>query len=100
RRKLKFSREAEGEERSMVNIYLFIELVRAASAPDVAAQIKGLSLANWKFANVVVLSAEKLVAQLDCSSPEDGTKVVLEELPKIEGVVQTNIIAVVKPVKH
>ena len=60
--------------------------------------IKSLSLANRKFANVVVLSFDKLVAQLDCSTPEDGTKVVLEELPKVEGVVQTNVIAVVKPV--
>jgi hypothetical protein len=54
----------------MVNIYLFIELIRAASAPDVAEHIKGLSLANCKFANVVVLSYDKLVAQLDCSTPE------------------------------
>jgi hypothetical protein len=84
----------------MVNIYLFIELIRAASAPDVADHIKGLSLANCKFANVVVLSSEKLVAQLDCATAEDGTKVVLETLTKVEGVVQTNIIAVVKPVKH
>ena len=84
----------------MVNIYLFIELTRAASAPEVAEHIKGLSLANCKFANVVVLSDEKLVAQLDCSSPADGTKMVIEELPKVDGVVQTNIIAVVKPMKH
>jgi hypothetical protein len=84
----------------MINIYLFIELIRAASAPDVADHIKGLSLANCKFANVVVLSDEKIVAQLDCSTAEDGTKVVLEDLTKVEGVVQTNIIAVVKPVKH
>ena len=61
---------------------------------------QGLSLANCKFANVVVLSYDKLVAQLDCSTPEDGTRVVLEELPKVEGVVQTNVIAVVKPVQH
>ena len=40
------------------------------------------------------------MAQLDCSAPEDGTKVVLEDLPKVEGVVQTNVIAVVKPVHH
>ena len=53
----------------MVNIYLFIELIGAASAPDVAERIKGLSLANCKFANVVVLSNNKLVAQLDCSTP-------------------------------
>jgi hypothetical protein len=84
----------------MVNIYLFIELVRAASAPEVAEHIKAMSLANCKFANVVVLNQEKLVAQLDCSAPEDGTKVVLEELPKVDGVVQTNVIAVVKPVHH
>jgi hypothetical protein len=79
---------------------LFIELIRAASAPDVADRIKGMSLANCKFANVVVLSYDKLVAQLDCSTPEDGTRVVLEELPKVDGVVQTNVIAVVKPVQH
>jgi hypothetical protein len=90
----------QSEETIMVNIYLFIELVRAASAPDVAEHIKSMSLANCKFANVVVLSSEKLVAQLDCSAPEDGTKVVLEELPKVDGVVQTNVIAVVKPVHH
>ena len=47
---------------------------------------------------MVVLSFDKLVAQLDCSSPEDGTKAVLEELSKVEGVVQTNVIAVVRPV--
>jgi hypothetical protein len=40
------------------------------------------------------------VAQLDCPMPEDGTKVVLEDLSKVEGVVQTNVIAVVKPVQH
>ena len=77
-----------------------MELIRSASAADVAEHIKGHSLANCKFANVVVLPYDKLVAQLDCSTPEDGTKVVLEELPKVEGVVQTNVIAVVKPVQH
>ena len=61
---------------------IFIELIRAASAPDVADRIKGMSLANCKFANVVVLFYDKLVAQLDCSTPEDGTRVVLEELPR------------------
>jgi hypothetical protein len=84
----------------LVNVYLFIELLRAASAPDVAERIKGMSLANCKFANVVVLSYDEIVAQLDCSTPEDGTKVVLEELPKVDGVAQTNVIAVVKPVQR
>ena len=83
----------------MVNIYLFIELIRAASAPDVADRIKGLSLANCKFANVVVLSEEKLVAQLDCQDSTDGDKAILNKIAKVDGVVQTNIIAVVHPVK-
>ena len=71
----------------VVNIYLFIELLRAASAGDVADHIKSLSLANCKFANVVVLSSEKLVAQLDCSTPEDGTKTIVEDIAQVEGVV-------------
>ena len=81
----------------VVNIYLVIELLRAASAGDVADHIKSLSLANCKFANVVVLSSEKLVAQLDCSTPEDGTKTIVEDIAKVKSVVQTNVIAVVKP---
>jgi DNA-binding Lrp family transcriptional regulator len=88
------------EERPMVNIYLFIELIRAASAPDVADRIKGMSLANCKFANVVVLSEEKLVAQLDCKDSTDGDHAILNKIAKVEGVVQTNIIAVVRPVKR
>ena len=80
----------------VVNIYLFIELLRAASAGDVADHIKSLSLANCKFANVVVLSSEKLVgARL--LEPEDGTKTIVEDIAQVEGVVQTNVIAVVKP---
>lgn len=82
----------------MVNIYLFIELLHTASAVTTVDTLKALQMDNCKFANVVVLSYDKLVAQLDCSTPEDGTRVVLEELPKVEGVVQTNAIAAVKPV--
>ena len=67
----------------MVNIYLFIELLRAASASDVADHIKSLSLANCKFANVVVLSDEKLVAQLDCKDSTDGDKVILSGGPPV-----------------
>ena len=50
----------------MVNIYLFIELLHTASAVTTVDTLKALSLDNCKFANVVVLSDEKLVAQLDC----------------------------------
>ncbi len=81
----------------MVNIYLFIELLRAANAADTAEAMKGLGLQNCKFANVVVLSAEKLVAQLDCNDSTDGDRAILNQIAKVEGVVQTNIIAVVRP---
>jgi len=49
---------------------------------------------------VVVLSDEKLVAQLDCNDSTDGDRVLLNQIAKVDGVVQTNIIAVVRPVKH
>jgi hypothetical protein len=43
-----------------VNIYLFIELL--GSAVDA---LKALQMENCKFANVIMLSDEKLMAQLD-----------------------------------
>ena len=58
----------------MVNIYLFIELLHTASAVTTVDTLKALSLDNCKFANVVVLSEEKLVAQLDCKDSTDGDK--------------------------
>jgi hypothetical protein len=88
------------EEIVMVNIYLFIELIRAANAADTADHLKSLAMDNCKFANVVVLSDEKLVAQLDCNDAASGNKALLENIASVNGVVQTNIIAVVKPVKH
>ena len=55
---------------------------------------------NCKFANVVVLSEEKIVAQLDCKDSTDGDHAILTKIAKVDGVVQTNIIAVVRPVKR
>jgi hypothetical protein len=83
----------------MVNIYLFIELLGSANATEAVDTLKALSLDNCKFANVVVLSDEKLVAQLDCKDSTDGDKAILNKIAKVEGVVQTNIIAVVRPRK-
>ena len=56
----------------MVNIYLFIELLHTASAVTTVDTLKALGLDNCKFANVVVLSEEKIVAQLDCKDSTDG----------------------------
>ena len=84
----------------MVNIYLFIELLHTANAITTVDTLKAMQMQNCKFANVVVLSDEKLVAQLDCNNSTDGDKVLLNQIAKVDGVVQTNIIAVVRPVKH
>ena len=46
-----------------------------------------------------MLSDEKLVAQLDCKDSTDGDKAILNKIAKVEGVVQTNIFAVVRPKK-
>lgn len=82
----------------MVNVYLFIELLRAANAADVADKLKSLELGDCKFANVVVLADDKLVAQLDCKSSRQANTAILEQISPVEGVVQTNIIAAVRPV--
>jgi DNA-binding Lrp family transcriptional regulator len=84
----------------MVNIYLFIELLHTANAVTTVDTLKAMQMENCKFANVVVLSDEKLVAQLDCKDSTDGDRVILNKIAKVEGVVQTNIIAVVRPVKR
>lgn len=82
----------------MINVYLFIELLGAANASATAERLKALDLANCKFANVVQLSDEKIVAQLDCNSYPDASKAVLEKIGPVDGIVQTNIIAAVRPV--
>ena len=84
----------------MVNIYLFIELLHTANAVTTVDSLKTLARDNCKFANVVVLSDEKLLAQLDCNDSTDGDKAILNKIAKVDGVVQTNIIAVVRPKKH
>ena len=84
----------------MINIYLFIELLHTANAATTVDALKALTMDNCKFANVVVLSAEKIVAQLDCKDSTDGDKAILNKIAKVDGVVQTNIIAVVRPVKR
>ena len=56
----------------MVNVYLFIELLRAANAADTVDKLKALDLSGCKFANVVVLAEDKLVAQLDCKTSAEA----------------------------
>ncbi len=82
----------------MVNVYLLIELLRAASAGDTVDTLKALDIANCKLVNVVALSDDKLVAQLDCTSYTDANSAVLQRIAPVEGIVQTNIMAAVRPV--
>lgn len=65
----------------MVNIFLFIELLKATDPTATVAHLKMLELMNCKFANVVELNKEKIVAQLDCDSYADATKTILEMVP-------------------
>jgi DNA-binding Lrp family transcriptional regulator len=81
----------------MLNVYLFIELLKAANPTAVVAEIKKLDVPNCTIRNAVQLADDKLVAHVDCASGADATRLVLEKLTAVQGVVQTNIIAVVKP---
>ena len=45
------------------------------------------------------VSKEKLVAQLDCDSYPDAVKAVLDKIAPVEGAVQTNLRAAVRPEK-
>jgi len=83
----------------MVNVYLFIELLRAANAGDVAGNLKALELGECRFANVAVLADDKLVAQLDCPTAQNAYSVILQDISPVEGIVQTNVIAAVRPVR-
>jgi phosphopantothenoylcysteine synthetase/decarboxylase len=82
---------------SMLNVYLFIELLGAADPSAVIADVKKLEIPNCTVKNAVQLADDKLVAHVDCKSGDDATRAVLEKFTSVDGIVQTNIIAVVKP---
>jgi hypothetical protein len=84
----------------MVKVYLFIELLRAANAAATVDHLKALEIAGCKLANVLALSEDKLVGQLDCDTFAAADKAILEKIAPVEGIVQTNVIATVRPVHH
>jgi hypothetical protein len=84
----------------MIKVFLMIELRRSADPEPVLANLKNLDLSPCKFSNVVRLTDDKLVAQLDCESNADATRTILERISPTEGIVQTNVFAVVRPVQH
>ncbi len=67
----------------MVNVYLLIELLRAANAGEAVDALKELHIASCKLANVVALSDDKLVAQLDCASYADATTAILAKIAPV-----------------
>lgn len=81
----------------MLKLYLFIEMLKAADPSAVIAEVKKLEMPNCVIKNAVQLADDKLVAHVDCKTGADATRVVLEKLMSVDGVVQTNIIAVVRP---
>jgi hypothetical protein len=82
----------------MVNIFLFIELLKMTDASATVERLKALEMSNCRFANVLELNKEKIVAQLDCAKYGDATAAILQKISPVEGIVQTNIIAAVQPV--
>ena len=84
----------------MVNIYLFIELFRAANPTEVVDTLKRVEFANCAFANVVMLSEQKLVGQLDCDNYDNAVKAIFQKISPVDGIVQTNIFAAVRPVRR
>ncbi|XSG83051.1 MAG: hypothetical protein ACPW61_04530 [Methyloligella sp. ZOD6] len=54
----------------MINVYLFIELLGAANPATAMDELNALKMEECRFANVVKLSDEKLVAQLDCETSD------------------------------
>lgn len=82
----------------MVNVYLFIELLRTAKAAATVDALKALELGECKLINVIALADDKLVAQLDCKTSALANAAILEKISPVEGIVQTNVIAAVRPV--
>jgi len=82
----------------MVNIYLLIELLGSADAGVTAEALRKLDLGPCKLANVAVLSDDKLAAKLDCDSYAHANTAILEKIAPVEGIVQTNVMAAVRPV--
>ena len=81
----------------MVNIFLFIELLKMTDVSATVERLKALEMSNCRFANVLELNKEKIVAQLDCANYSDATAAILQKISPVEGIVQ-NIIAAVQPV--
>jgi len=82
----------------MVNVYLFIELLRTANAAATVDALKALKLGECKLTNVIALADDKLVAQLDSKTSALANAAILEKISPVEGIVQTNVIAAVRPV--
>jgi hypothetical protein len=62
----------------MVNIFLFIELLKMTDASATVERLKALEMSNCRFANVLELNKEKLVAQLDCATYSGATAAILQ----------------------
>ena len=83
----------------MVNIFLLIELLKMTDATATVDRLKVLELDNCKFANVLQLNKEKIIAQLDCDNYDDASKAILRRgLARWRGSCKRNIIAAVRPV--
>lgn len=83
----------------ILNVYLFIELLKAADPNSIISKIKQLEMVHCTTRSAVQLAEDKVVAHIDCDTGPDATRALLEQFTKIEGIVQTNIISVVRPTR-
>jgi hypothetical protein len=83
----------------LFNVYLFIELLGKAKAEEVIGALGKLQMRSSRFSSVVKLNEQKIVAQLDCESMEAAQEAVMTKIAGVDGIVQTNIISVVRPTK-
>lgn len=81
----------------MLNIYLLIELLTGTDAAAAAQRIRTLGLGPCQVVNAVELNPRKLAAQIDCPDIQDVNAAILQKITRVEGVVQTNIVATVHP---
>jgi hypothetical protein len=82
----------------VVNIFLLIELLGAANPGATMEALKKLDIPNCTLASVAQLADDKLAAKLDCKTYKDASTAILESIAPIEGIVQTNVVAAVRPV--
>ena len=82
----------------MVNVYLFIELLRAANAADTVAKLESAGPGRLQVRQRRRPGRRQARRPARLQDERRGNTAILEKISPVEGIVQTNIIAAVRPV--